>query len=97
MNRILSVNKKHPLLNHDTIDCVAPHRQLILEPELFKVMQTSAAVGCASKIGLHAPEGMETAIGPSKKLAEVVEHDNPTQRRRQSGNQQSVIAARDMP
>jgi hypothetical protein len=40
---------------------------------------------------------METAIRLSKKLAEVVEHDNPTQRRRQSGNQQSVVAPGDMP
>src|SRR5271157_12731 len=88
MNRILEMRNQQPLLQGDTRSLDPPDWQAQLEPKLDNAA-LRLVLGTAGKGSRQQDNRL--AVRTHNLLVKLTEHHGPTERRRQSGDQEAVI------
>jgi len=86
---VLLVRHAHALLHERAVDVVAPHRQAGLEPELHQIARARPHEAAARP--LLAADLEPRAVAEAEQLRQVVEHEHPSVRGGQRGDEEPVV------
>src|SRR6266513_5655905 len=92
MNRVLQMRQQHAFLDHDVANMISPDREPVLEAELRQIigaLQIELSAGT-----LFRAKRDDVIVTEAEKFGYVIPHHDPSERSRQSGDEQSMITTR---
>src|SRR5205823_1900968 len=93
MNRVLQMRQQHAFLDHDVANMISPDWESVLEAKLSQIIGTFQIELAAGPF--FRAKRDDVIVTEAEKFRHVIPHHDPSERPRQSGDEQSMITTRD--